>query len=86
MHNLFGDRFLRLFAGDLQHRKRPIISNVKYQIPEAKAEDAVELVDPASEEGHEKNLADGNLLPDGKDQNKQDPANKKSEIEDGEDG
>ena len=70
MHSLFGDRFLRLFAGDLQSRLKGTKSNLKDQNPEAKAEGAAEPVDPASEEGHEKNLAEGNDLPDEEDQNK----------------
>jgi len=70
MHNLFGYRFLRLFAGDLQRRQKRTIFNFEDQTPEAKAQDGADQVDPGSEEGHEKNLADGNQLPDEQDQNK----------------
>lgn len=70
MHNLFGDRFLRLFAGDLQRRQKRTKFNFEDQTPEVKAEYAADLVPPGSEEGHEKNLADGNQLPDEQGQNK----------------
>lgn len=59
MHNLFGDRFLRLFAGDLQRRLNRSITNVKDQNPEAVAKVTAEPIDPASEEGQEKNIAEG---------------------------
>jgi hypothetical protein len=70
MHNLFGDRFLRLFAGDLQRRLKQTKSNVKDQNPEVKAEDGAEPVAPAVEEGDEKNLVEGNQLPNEEEQNK----------------
>lgn len=70
MHNLFGDRFLRLFAGDLQRRPKGTKSNVKDQNPEVKAEDGAEPVAPAFEEGDEKNLVEGNQLPNEAEQNK----------------
>ena len=63
MHSLFGDRFMRLFGGNLQRRLKRTISNDQDQNPEAKAEGVGEPVDPAYEEGHEKILAEGNLLP-----------------------
>jgi hypothetical protein len=66
MHNLFGDRFLRLFAGDLQLRLKRTIPNVIDQNPEAIT---AEPVDPASEERHEKNFTEGNQLLNEKEQN-----------------
>lgn len=75
MHNLFGYRFLRLFAGDLQRRQKRTKFNFEDQTRETKAQDAADLVAPGSEEGHEKNLADGNQLPDEQDQNEKKAAN-----------
>lgn len=64
MHNLFGDRFLRLFAGDLQRRQKRSIKNVKDQNPEAIAGDVMTWVNPADEESDGQNLVQGNDLPD----------------------
>lgn len=68
MHNLFGDRFLRLFAGDLQRRQKRSIKNVKDQNPEAIAGDVMTRVDPVDEESDGLNFAQGNDLPDEEEQ------------------
>ncbi|MRS05568.1 hypothetical protein EG832_20490 [bacterium] len=62
MNNFFGDRFLRLFAGDLKHRQKRTLPNIKDQNSESITEGAAELVTPASEEGQDKNLPDRNHL------------------------
>jgi hypothetical protein len=56
MLNLFGDRFLILFAGNLQRRLKRPIPYVKDQNPEAITERSVE---PTSDEVHEENLREG---------------------------
>lgn len=72
MHNLFGDRFLRLFAGDLQHRPIRTPSNDKGQAPDALAKGADEPISSASDEGLEKKLAEGNDLPNNEEQSGKD--------------
>ena len=62
MHNLFGDRYLRLFAGDLQRREKRSISNDKDQNPEAKADDPSDPINTDLVEGHEKSLAKSDEL------------------------
>ena len=79
MHSLFGDRFLRLFAGDLQRRMKQSTSTIKDQNPEAKAEVAAESGDPDSGDGHEKDSTEGNDLPYEEEQNKKNNTKLKNE-------
>lgn len=56
MHNLFGDRFLKLFAGDLQRRLNRTSSDLIDQNPDPILESTDKPIEIAGEEGHEENL------------------------------
>ena len=68
MNSFFSNRFQRLFSGDLQQRRKRTILNAKNENTEPKTEGFTEPVGSNYDEDHEKNLTDGNHLPNEKKQ------------------
>lgn len=64
MIGLIADRFLKLFAGDLPRRLKQTIFPVKGPDTEAITEVTAGPCDTVTVEGHEKDIAQGNHLPD----------------------
>ena len=70
MRGLLGDRFLRLFAGDLIHRLKSSTSIFIEQNPEVEADTAVGPESSAAEEDYEKGIAGRKDVANGEEQNK----------------